>query len=182
LNKCNFTLTSSKKLVNEYLKADNYFVGTITSVYKDRFVESIGNRRDILTCEITPGNCAELEQGLAFAAEHRDMIEGLPSAVQQAIVDMGTTYLRKGDYTYFKKLLKNAVPYVAQGRIKWLDDGGFLVEGNTNDHHVTVAEAGDMACDCDLFNGRGKFEGKEGECSHIQTATSLNLSETNSQS
>jgi hypothetical protein len=107
------------------------------------------------------------------------MIAGLLPAVQKAIVEMGGAYLGDGNYTYFKKLFKNAVPYIAEGRIRRLDDGGFLVEGNTNDHHVTVADEGAMACDCDLFNGRGKFEGQEGECSHIQTATLLNSAEAN---
>lgn len=156
-----------KSLVNKYLEADNDFLGTITSVYNDEFVESIKSRRGILICEVTPDNRVELEQGLAFAVDHRDMIAALSSVQQQAIVKMGTSYLRDDDYVRFKKLFKNTVPYIAQGRIR-REETGFLVEGNTNDHHVTVAPDGAMACDCDLFNGRGQFAGSEGECSHIQ--------------
>lgn len=165
-----------KELVIKYLDASNDFLGTITSVYRDGLVESVKSRRDILTCEITPDNRVELEQGLAFAVEHRDMIATLSSAARQAIVEMGTSYLRDDDYVRFKKLFKNVVPYIAQGRIKREEDS-FLVEGNTNDHHVAVTADGAMACDCNLFNGRGQFEGKEGECSHIQTVTLLGLAE-----
>jgi nucleoside-triphosphatase THEP1 len=166
-----------KELLNAYLDASNDFLGTITSVYQNEFVEGIRSRKDILLCVITPDNRTELEQGLTFALRHRDMIAALPSAAQQTIIEMGAHYLHGNSYTSFKKLFKNALPYIAQGKIE-REAGGFLVEGNTNNHHVKIADNGVMACDCDFFNGRGQFKGKEGECSHIQTAMLLNSAET----
>lgn len=165
-----------KELVTEYLDADNDCICTITSIYEDEFVKSVRGRQGILTCEVTPDNRARLEEGLAFAVDHRDMVAALLPVVRQAVIGMGMNYLRADDYVRFEKLFKNAVPYIAQGRIK-REEGGFFVEGDTNDHHVTVATDGAMACDCDLFNGRGQFEGEEGECSHIQTAMLLELAE-----
>jgi nucleoside-triphosphatase THEP1 len=163
-----------KELVTTYLDAANDFLGTVTAVYKDDFVETVKGRPDILVCEITPDNRAEIEQGLVFAVERRDAISALPPVVQQAIIEMGATYLRQGDYVLFRKLFKNAVPYVSSGRIK-REDGGYLVEGSTNMHHVTTNTEGRMVCDCDLFNGRGHFEGHAGECSHLQSVTLLSL-------
>lgn len=164
-----------KELVEKYLDADNHFIGTITSVYKDEFVENIKSRRDVLTCEITPDNRVELEKGLGFALEHRELIADLSKSLQRAIIDMATAYLENEEYTYFKKLFKNAVPYVAEGKIIELAGGGFEVAGSTGSHRISVSEDESMACDCDLFNGRGKFEGKAGECSHIQTALLASL-------
>jgi nucleoside-triphosphatase THEP1 len=166
-----------KKLVAKYLQAGNHFLGTITCVYEDKFVASIQTRQDILTCEITPENRNELEQGLGFAVEHRDLIAVLAPVIQTALIEMGTRYLRDDDLVRFKKLFKNAVPYIAQGKIE-RKDGGYLVKGNTNDHHVKVESDGAMSCDCDLFHGRGKFAGQAGQCSHIQTALLLELAKS----
>lgn len=138
-------------------------------------MESITHKSDILPPDIAPEDRAELEQGLLLAAEHHNLIAALSPAVQQAIIEMGAAYLLHDNYTYFKKLFKNALPYVAQGRIARLENGSFVVEGDTNMHYVTTLENGKMACDCDLFSGRGKFEGKGGECSHLQTAILLNI-------
>jgi nucleoside-triphosphatase THEP1 len=166
--------SSFKELAMTYLNSENHFLGTITSIFEDEFVESVRTRQDILTCEITPDSRDELEQGLTYAVQHRDLIAGLSSVVQNALVEMGTRYLRDDDFVRFKKLFKNAVPYISQGKIR-REEGDYLVEGNTNDHHVSVGAEGAMSCDCDLFHGRGQFEGQAGECSHIQAVTLLNL-------
>ena len=167
-----------KDLVTRYLDADNDFLGTISSVYEDDFIDHTKSRQDILICEVTPDNRVQLEQGLAFALDHRNMAATLSPVAKQAIIEMGRNYLRDDDYVRFKKLFKNAVPYLSQDRVKH-EGGGFLVEGNTGDHHVIVAAGGAVTCDCDLFNGRGQFEDKEGECSHIQAVTLLKLTEAN---
>jgi nucleoside-triphosphatase THEP1 len=163
-----------KELAAIYLRAGNHFLGTITSVYEDEFVKTIKARQDILLCEVTPENRAKLEQGLACLLHRRDMFGALPPAVQQAVIAMGTSYLQADDYVRFKKLFKNAILYVAKGRIH-REGGGYLVKGLTHDHHVRVTGSGTMTCDCDLFQGRAEFTGMQGECSHIQAVTLLAL-------
>jgi nucleoside-triphosphatase THEP1 len=170
--------TQFKQIVLQYINSDNHFIGTITCVYKDAFVEEINNRPDILRCKITPENRREMREGLASALEYRDLIDGLAPRVQRALIDMATTYLEADEYVYFKKLFKNAVPYIAQDRIHPQEGGSYLVSGDTNEHQVVPTEAGDLACDCDLFHGRGQFVGQQGLCSHIQTATLFILAET----
>jgi len=165
-----------KQLVLSYLDAPNFFIGTITNIYKDNFVEQINNRPDILTCTITPENYDEMQQGLAFALERRDVIASLGESVQQVLIHMANAYLEADQYVYFKKLFKNAVPYLAEGRIHPQEDGSYLVIGDTNQHHVMPAENGALTCDCDLFHGRGQFVGHQGLCSHLQTASLYHLS------
>jgi hypothetical protein len=104
------------------------------------------------------------------------MLTGLSPEMQQTVIELGTAYLRENNFTCFKKLFKNAIPYVAQNRIVRVD-GGFWVEGNTNNHHITIAEDERLICDCDLFHGRGKFAGRSGDCSHLQAAALLKLAE-----
>lgn len=165
-----------KELVDEYLNANNDFVGTITSVHTDDYTEEIKSRQDILICEVTPDNREELERGLIAFIRNRTMITALPETAQRMLLDMSRHYLAQNSYISFRKLFNNAVCYVAQKRVKHEGDG-YLVEGNTNNHRVVIDNDGRMSCDCDLFNGRGKFRNQKGECSHIQA---VKLSRTQS--
>ncbi len=55
----------------------------------------------------------------------------------------------------------------------WETDGELRVaeveiEGK-HDNHITTWTREEWNCDCDMFHGRGKFEGMQGECSHTMT-------------
>lgn len=169
---------SFKQLVTKYLQADNHFIGTITSIYKDKFVTEILNRSDVMIIEIDPENRDELGEGLTYALESRDIIASLSKAAQQAIIELGTKYLTNNQYASFKKLFKNAVRYVAEDRIQPLGDDTFAIRGDTNDHQATILPDGSEACDCDLFNGRGQFADQQGECSHLQAIQLYRLQTT----
>lgn len=132
-------------------------------------MEQIKQQPDILTCEITPDNRQEIADGLSCALANQDMIDGFDSSLQQALVTMATEYLEADQYVYFKKLFKNAVLYLAEGRLQSKPDGSYVLIGETNSHHMLPAENETFICDCDLFHGRGQFAGHEGLCSHIQT-------------
>lgn len=45
-----------KDLVRKYLDSDNLFLGTMSAVYHDDFIEEIRNRKDIEVFEVTPEN------------------------------------------------------------------------------------------------------------------------------
>ncbi|HTE58233.1 MAG TPA: hypothetical protein VK694_05815 [Verrucomicrobiae bacterium] len=125
--------------------------------------------------DLSPEDRAVVGQAWEFAYHHSDLLASLEPHVLSAVMQLSDEYLREGQYVHLRKLFKNAVPYIAEGKITSAPEGGFFVWGNTNDHHVTVAEDHSMACDCDLFHGRGKFEDNAGDCSHIQTATLFSL-------
>lgn len=55
-----------KELVDKYLSASNKFLGTITSVYSDEFVDGVKNRNDIELIEVTPDNRDALVDELQF--------------------------------------------------------------------------------------------------------------------
>jgi hypothetical protein len=153
--------------------------------------EPTPSKHEVITPDLPDADRQELEEGLAFANQYRDKIEALPRDMQEAILEMGTRYLHGNNFISFKKLFKNAIPYIAEGRIKHLEDGSFEVYGmhpkpgeERSLHRVTPGPEGKLSCDCDYFTGKPgtKFEGKgREECSHIQTANLLLVSEHHSQ-
>jgi hypothetical protein len=140
------------------------------------------NRSDVLRPEsMAERDFLELADTFEYADRHRALINELSPLIRWAIVDMGNDYMRGDRYTSLKKLFKNTVAYVAAGKIRH-NEQGFLVQGSTGDHQVIVDDLGIMSCDCDLFNGRGKFAGHaDNECSHIQSSTLLTLAETHNE-
>lgn len=127
---------------------------------------------------LDPRDYDELHQVFKYAEQNRDLLESLDPALRSAVAEMALKHLYGDEYIQLKKLFKNAVVYVAEGRVTRADEGGFDITGLTDSHHLDVSEEGHWNCDCDLFNGRGKFEGRAGECSHIQTATLYMLAES----
>lgn len=141
-------------------------------------MEDLPQRSDILRPEtLTPFDAGQLVDAMSFADQHQELLTGLDVNVRAAILELGGACIGSGQFTQLKKLFKNAVVYVAEGRVSHAPEGGFYVGGNTNDHHVTVGHGGHMSCDCDLFNGRAQFAGNAGECSHIQTANLFMIAE-----
>lgn len=163
-----------KELVNAYLASENDTLGTISQIYEDDFIREVRQKSGVLICEITPENRDDMKECLHSAIKNRGLLGTLSPPIQQAAIDMGREYLRDGSYVYFRKLFKNAIPYAAEGKIA-KDAQGFAVQGNTHTHKVMKAADGDLTCDCDLFNGRGVYEGLGGLCSHIQAVNLLAL-------
>lgn len=139
-------------------------------------MEQISENDVLVWDEIGPVQMAELAEALQQADHHRGILDGLSVLVRRTIYEMGVQYLREDRFTAFRKLFKNAVPYIATGKVH-RNSGGFFIDGNTNSHQVVVAEESAMACDCPLFTGTGPFEGRPDECSHIQAAKIVLLAE-----
>jgi len=56
---------SFKRLVNSYLNSSNFFIGTISKVYTDNFIEQILSRNDIELVEIMPENRGNIYESIA---------------------------------------------------------------------------------------------------------------------
>jgi nucleoside-triphosphatase THEP1 len=155
-------------LVRDFIDSPNDFIGTISQVFDHPFIEDLKKREDILFCTVTPENRDALSVVLAEALRHRALFNRLPRQTQQAVLDLAQSYLSNNQYLSLRKLFKNAVPYVAANKVQKQKDG-FIVQGITASHEVHL-QGDHMICDCDFFNGRGRFASKAGECSHIQSA------------
>jgi hypothetical protein len=124
----------------------------------------------------------ELAAALNAAEQNRSLIEGLDPHVQEAVRQMGNTYLTQGQFTSLRKLFANAVPYVVEGKVQQgVLSSSFVVEGKHDFHIATEAADSSWACDCHLFNGTGPFTGQASECSHIQASQLFILAEAERQ-
>ncbi len=157
-----------KRIVTDYLDADNVFVGTITKVFQDDFTRTVLERDDIVLLEVDATTRAELQDILEALAANAIHLEKLSPAAKNTVMRIAQQYSKARKYTQFKKLFKNAVKYVAENRVEKSGSSHYIVRGNTNIHQVH--EDNDIwQCDCDLYRGTGQFSGNAGECSHIQT-------------
>lgn len=159
-------------LALEYLDADNDFIGTISYAYEHPFIDEVRSRKDILLCTVTPKNRYDLKVALQAALAHREQFRRLPVKRQQTALKLAREYLEADRLISLRKLFKNAVLYVIEGKVEKLSDTEFQVQGNHGNHRV-IKNDSSYSCDCDLFNGRNQFEGKEDECSHIQAVEIL---------
>lgn len=159
-----------QKLVRSYLNAPNDYLGTISYIYEHPFIDEVKNRSDILLCTITPENRDAMLAALSGALKHCAVFDGLSAGMQAKVLSLAQSYLVAESYISLKKLFNNAIVYVAENRVKAISNTGFVVQGNHDEHHVSLLN-GSYKCDCDLFNGRGQFA--TGECSHIQAVRIL---------
>lgn len=162
-----------QQLAQDYLSCPQDFIGTVSAIYKHPFIEALHKRKDILLCTVTQENRGELKRVLTAALENRHYFNQLTALRQNAVLDLARSYLQHGHYISAVKLFKNALFYLHANRFEPSGASDYKVRGNTGTHIVTK-HAERFSCDCDFFNGRGKFVGHAGECSHIQTVK-LNL-------
>lgn len=155
-----------KKLVGQYLDQADIYIGTITSSYQDDFTEEIRGRDDIALLNVRPDNREILSDILACFAANLPAITKLSQAERARLTSVARVYARDEAYVQLRKLFKNAVVYVAEKRVR-RDDDTWKVRGNHREH-IVIGTSGSMSCDCDLYNGLNQFEGRAGECSHIQ--------------
>lgn len=157
-----------KTLITGYLNSENPYAGTITSVFQDDFTEQVLKRDDVVLLKIGQENRDQVREVLSGLAANIKLLDRLSPAVRRGFTELARDYAKSDSLTQLKKLFKNALKYLAEGRVEQVDSQTFRVSGDTNEHSVTHSEG--WACDCDLFNGTGSFEGNAGECSHIQSA------------
>lgn len=119
--------------------------------------------------EVTEQNREIVPEVLVAIIAHLSAMQRLSEAQQRAVNRLLAQYIRHNAMRQLKKLVANAVYYVADGQVERLDDTCWRVEGRHGEYSVT--RQGDIfACTCDLFYGKGKYVDQAGECSHIQAA------------
>jgi hypothetical protein len=122
----------------------------------------------VIALALTPENHEELAGALSALLSSLRMYQSLPPAQQTAVYDLARGYAAAGQISPLRKLFQNTLIYLAEHRYEPTSAGMFAVKGLTRIHTVFVND-GVWSCDCDLANGRGKYVGHAGECSHIQT-------------
>lgn len=163
---------SFKRLISSYLDMDNVYVGTISSVYQDDFTQQVLARGDVLLLKIDQNNREQVQAILKGLASNLTLYQHLNSSVQSRIIQLARNYSENNQLSSLKKLFNNAIKYVAENRITTTTPSSYLVKGDTRDHIVETKD-NDYKCDCDLFSGKGSFEGNPAECSHIQSVKIL---------
>ena len=158
-----------KSLVERWLSLDNPFVGTITKVFEDDFTSKLRDREDVAIIEVDAENRDELAGVLGTLVVNVTLLPRSGTEQSAELTRLIRKYSESRSYTQLRKLFKNALVYVAEGKVNKQDDGSYIVEGYTDPHKIEVVQGGHFSCDCDLFNGRGQYESASGECSHIQS-------------
>lgn len=157
-----------KSLVSSWLDSKNLLVGTISKVYNDEFTNEVRGRNDVVIVEVTPTNRDILANIFNVLAENITLFPESRSPQDVKVVELAREYVSSSSYTQLRKLFHNALPYVASGKVAQHSEISFIVNGNHDDHLVSLAN-GSYSCDCDLFLGKGEFIDSKGECSHIQS-------------
>jgi nucleoside-triphosphatase THEP1 len=134
----------------------------------DDWTAAYTTRPDVINLTLTTDNRDELTGALDALLSSLRMYHGLSPERQSAVFDLARGYGAAGQISSLRKLFQNTLIYLAEGRYEHVSAGLYRVKGLTRGHEVFV-NAGVWSCDCDLANGRGKFAGHPGECSHIQT-------------
>ena len=122
----------------------------------------------VIPLTLTEENRDELTGALEAFLSSQRMIRSLPPETQSALERLSRKYITEGHISSFRKLFQNTIMYLAETRYQTSSIGSYTVKGLTR-QHVVVVSGGNWMCDCDLANGRGKYEGHPAECSHIQT-------------
>jgi nucleoside-triphosphatase THEP1 len=158
---------SFARAMTELFASDADVVATIR--YGDEWTKAFTGQADVVTIVLSQEN-----RGQALAAIEAVILAKANLAIlslpqRDRIQERARLYGADGDVIRLKKLYKNAVAYLAQGKVRRISENSFAVAGNHGDHHVGHV-GGKWSCDCDLFHGRGQFAGHAGECSHIMSA------------
>lgn len=145
--------------------SNTWLIATIHAT--DRRLAKYRSARDALLVQITPDNRDDLASMLAKFVSHRASVESLPRRQQRVFSRLLAGYLSQARSVQFDKLLDNALGYVSGGRVIRRRPGAYSVSGNHGDHIVSRMNQA-YGCDCDLYFGRGIYDGQAGVCSHIQ--------------
>lgn len=134
----------------------------------DEWICEFTDRPDTLVITLTTENRAAAESAAVAVIDGQSHFHRLTDHQQQAVIRMAKRYGTNNELIQLKKLFKNAIKYVVDHKVKSVGEDAYIVTGDHNKHRVAAGQ--NWACDCDLFNGRGQFAGKAGECSHVQAA------------
>lgn len=141
------------------------FVGTIVKE-SEPWSMPIRSHDKALLIEVNKATRDALPEVLVQYYTQKDKISKLTPEQQNFIYDSFTDFYQQEKLMQIKKLFKNALSYYLENRINSRGNDTFVVRGNHNSYRTTVA-VGVVECECNLFKGRGKYQGKAGICSHI---------------
>jgi nucleoside-triphosphatase len=160
-----------KKAVDKLFDKDTSLLATIR--HGDDWTRQYTDRSDVIIFELTNENYEKIAECLKSTIRSNDVVDKLTAAQKDKINELARQYLKTNKYIQLKKLFDNAVAYVHEHRVTKINDNSYDVAGNHNIHKINKID-NKWRCDCDLFNGRGKYAGNPGVCSHIQ-AVSLSV-------
>ena len=150
---------------------EQVFAGTpdlvATIHYQDARLETYRRSPVTLLLEVTPQNRDMLPEALQLMVGHRQAYNQLATDQRTAADALLYRYAGAAQLMQIKKLMENALDYVHEGRVKTMQPGHWTVSGRHGQYHVR-RQANDFSCECDLFQGRGEYQGQAGVCSHIQ--------------
>jgi nucleoside-triphosphatase THEP1 len=162
-----------ESLLPEVFGSHNDIVAIIHA--DDPRLEKYRTMNDALLLTVTLDNRDTLAASLLSIIQKRDDINSLTESQRIFVNKRLAQYVVTSHMMQIKKLLKHAIPYVLEGKIKQLSPEHWAVEGR-HGHYSVQIEEGNLACTCDLFNGRNQYQGEAGECSHIQAVQLLQAS------
>lgn len=99
---------------------------------------------------------------------------------QNLVIQMMDGYRWNGQTIQAGKLIDHALGYLDEGKVHEVSNADnvvtYEIEGK-HDPHITTYNTHEhsFGCDCSLFKGEGMYEGKAGECSHIQAVRILHV-------
>ncbi len=156
-----------RRRVKGYLDTARLYIGTISHVYEDDYIHEVLEREDVVRLHLTAENRDIIAEAIEGLAQNVESFMGLSDPRRAAVTEMARQYADKEEYIQLRKLLRNAIKYVATESVSGGEDAHVVV-GNHGNHTVRKDKDGMYNCDCDLFLGRGEFATTAGECSHIQ--------------
>ena len=118
-----------KSLVERWLNLSNPFIGTITKVFEDDFTTKVRERKDIAIIEVDRNNRDELADVLGILAVNVALLPGGDSEQSAELTRLIKKYSESRSYTQLRKLFKNALVYVAEGKVKEQSDGSLYFDG-----------------------------------------------------
>lgn len=116
---------------------------------------------------VNQANRDNLPEVLATLFSQGAEIDQIAPNSRRIVSQLLQSYIDSSATIQLRKLLSNAIPYVAHGKVQAIQHGVWSVTGNHGAHTVSLS-GNSLVCDCDLFTGQGKYHGNPGECSHIQ--------------
>ena len=94
----------------KYLDADNHFIGTITSVFRDETIDNILSRDDIILLNLTEENREDAHRAAQAIITNLPVFDRLSPEMQKHVIAMAQQYAPAAQFTQLEKLFSNIKP------------------------------------------------------------------------
>lgn len=137
--------------------------------YSDERLARYREDPENILLEVTEANRDMLPATLAAVTEYAPDIARLSQQQQKSVRELIVRYVQRAKLVQLQKLMSHAIQYITGGDIACGSaDNHWRVKGRHGVYDVVRDKSGAFHCDCDLFNGRKRYRGQAGECSHVQ--------------